>query len=53
MRDDRYQHREDEPTRPVRVPRLRLTPETDKILKVALDPHDAAAHDASAPRPAR
>jgi len=52
-REDGFQRRDDEPTRPVRVPRLRLAPETDKILEVALDPSDSSPHDVSAARSAR
>jgi hypothetical protein len=52
-RDNNYQHRDDEPTRPVRVPRLRLSQETGKTLKITLEPNDLATSDASAQRTAR
>ena len=52
-REESFQHRDDEPTRPVRVPRLRLSQETGKTLKIVFEPNDLATSDASAQRTAR
>lgn len=52
-RDNNYQHRDDEPTRPVRVPRLRLSQETGKTLKITLEGTEPTTSSAPAPQRAR
>jgi hypothetical protein len=52
-REEGFVRREDEPTRRVRVPRLRLTPETGKILKVTLDGTEPATRPEPGPQRAR
>jgi hypothetical protein len=49
-REEGFVKREDEPTRPVHVTRLR--PETAKIQKISLEPPDSD-DDSSAPRNTR
>jgi hypothetical protein len=48
-RDESFQRRDDEPTRRVRVPRLRLSQETGKTLKITLE----GSEPATRPAPAR
>jgi hypothetical protein len=50
-REEGFVKREDEPTRPVHVTRLR--PETAKVQKISLEPPDSADEDSSAPRKTR
>ncbi|MDB4966443.1 MAG: hypothetical protein JWN44_2132 [Myxococcales bacterium] len=52
-REDGFERREDEPTRPVRVPRLRMTQETGEILKIAVDPNEPTTTNVSGRRTAR
>lgn len=52
-REESFQRRDDEPTRRVRVPRLRLTPETGEILKISLDGDEPATTPAPAPQRVR
>ena len=50
-RQDGNQPREDEPTRPVRVPLLRPSPETEKAPNVVVDANEPATSDAPPPPP--